>query len=158
MKLTLIAVITLGVAIIVNVDLGRAYGEPGHVYLAAELAPNGGYTGFMKVGWTKPITTKKVKIDSMKTYNPRRIVMLEYIEVSNRLAAENAALIALRVRGWGINYGGGTEWFYVSHQIGSQDWQNFHHQFLEAIRPFRNPPLAIIAREPETLSGPLWTE
>ena len=63
--------------------------------------------------------------------------MIEYIPVNNKFAAEAAALRALRQRGWGVNYGGGTEWFLVNLQNGSPDWSNFHHQFLNAIQQFR---------------------
>ena len=53
---SLTAVIALGVVIVVGLGGTHADG-PGHVYLAAEVAPGGGYTGFFKVGWTESYTT-----------------------------------------------------------------------------------------------------
>ena len=129
----------LGVVIVIA--LGGTYAEPGHVYLAVETDPdggNGGYTGYIKIGWTKPHVTKDQKIAKMKTYNPRPIQIVEYIEVTNRVAAEQAALASLRqIEQWSGNAGGGTEWFWINMQNGSPDWRNFHKRFLDAIAPYR---------------------
>ena len=138
MRPTLTTVIAaLGVVIVIA--LGGTYAQSGHVYLAAERDPDGGgYTGYIKVGWTKPHVTIDQKIAKMRTYNPRPIQIVEYIQVTDRIAAERAALTALRQNPrWSGNVGGGTEWFWINMQNGSPDWHNFHQRFLNAINVHR---------------------
>ena len=131
--------IIAALCVVIVIALGGTYAEPGHVYLAAERDPDGGgYTGYIKIGWTKPHISIHQKIAKMRTYNPCPIEIIQYIQVTDRIAAEQAALTALRQNPqWSGNAGGGTEWFWINMQNGSPDWGIFHQRFLDAIAPYR---------------------
>ena len=133
MKFTPTIVLAL---VVVFANLGGIYAPPttgpGFVYIAGEIAPNNGpFNGYFKVGGAGINMDRNTKRTKMNTYNPRRLDIIIYYPVNQTQAAETAALNALRPN-WGVNLGGGTEWFYVN--LGN--WNNFRNQFINAVQPY----------------------
>ena len=109
-----LASITVVIALCVLANFGPVHAPPpvgpGYVYLALELNPHGGITGYFKVGGTGD-PNPNTRRSNLNTGNPRRLEILEMFPVRATQAAENAAHAALAR--WHVNNGGGTEWFYV---------------------------------------------
>ena len=101
------------VALSMTVIFGQVYAPApegrGHIYIAAESNPTGGYTGFYKVGGTGK--TRKERRSKLNTGNPRRLIMVDFTEVEHTRDTEKAVHKALAL--WKVNYGGGKEWYRV---------------------------------------------
>ena len=112
----------------------RVYAPPppvgrGYVYVIGETVNGLFTTRYFKVGGTgegNPNTRR----GNLNTGNPRHLEVVYYVPVTRTQDAENAAKLALQ--GWGVNQGGGTEWFYVP----ANQWQQFSNTFTNAIQNY----------------------
>ena len=100
----------------------------GHVYIAGERDPRGGYTGFYKVGGTG--MTKNLRRSTLNTGNPRQLHMLVFTRVARTRDTERA--IRSSLARWRVYYGGGREWFHVPRN----QWNTFYSTYRNAIRRF----------------------